>query len=82
METIRQVAFAVEERGSTGPTGRFFEVAEVAVADHGGNEYGRATTVMGLARVRRRVCVPHRVKAVRVVGLPQDNLLGEVLCDF
>ena len=48
-----------------GPTGVCKEVLLVAVTDHGGNEYGRATTPRGVRRIRNRLRVPTTLKVLK-----------------
>jgi hypothetical protein len=52
--------------GPEGPTGDYAEVLEVAVVDYGGNEYGRARTARGVARITERLRIPTQLRAVKV----------------
>ena len=52
--------------GDEGPTGTCREVLEVSVVDHGGNEYGRATTPRGVARIQNRLRIKTTLKAVKI----------------
>jgi len=83
MVILKQVEIGIEEIKPDGPTGRFLEVVEAAVEDHGGNEVGRATTAADVIHYRRAYDHrPIRLRAIKTVGEPSADLRPKVLCNY
>jgi hypothetical protein len=81
MNAITWAELYAETCTNGGPTGRFVEVLEVAVTDFGGNEYGRATTARGVARVRNGLRVKTKLRALKTGGEVGGGDVYCGLCD-
>jgi hypothetical protein len=77
-ETINAVGLIATVCGPDGPSLVCREVLEVAVVDYGGNEYGRATTPRGVARVLSRLRIPTRLQPTKLGGVvpPEAYIQG------
>lgn len=52
------------------PTGVFHEALKIAVVDYGGNVWGTATTVRGVARIQNKLRLPTQLSAIEVSERP------------
>lgn len=79
MKTVDFVVEGLDDQG--GPSGSFLEVTEVQVLDGDGKEWGRFTRKEELWAVAKEFPYGFRLVALKTVGEPRTDLVGEWRCD-